>query len=256
MLNKEIFKPILVIIMLACFSGCSKEEPIRQGGTVTEPTIYFNSVQELATCMMSNGKYVSERYNVVDMDDYTCLMELKERGEIPVGLFQDSEYSLDYTKEQGGIEIIDRLKRLCYNGILYENSIKVQMFFLDEEDLSDGENTSVFAVYLNNKSLFPSTSEYRIEGENKKIGDRSVEVMIYDTLGGNEEHRCFVYNDMLIIISTTPELLTDDCLAKFSIEYIEIDYEIRNASKFLRNCNEIDAFEANTEISRTFEDAI
>ncbi|MBQ8281831.1 MAG: hypothetical protein IJZ25_05485, partial [Lachnospiraceae bacterium] len=161
-------------------------------------------------------------------EEYQTLLGLKERGSIPVLVNAEGEPLLDKREGEEFIEVFytheEHLDRICYRGLIGENTMQVTFLFLDEELLELDEEPTALELFPENEHEFPQVfSTDDIIERYKQLADRRLEMLIYDDITNKRNHMCFVYDNLLVILSARPEVFTNEFFAQLDIGYIEIE---------------------------------
>ena len=220
---------LLLIILIFSIVGCSKkDDEIICILPELPQNLLFEDTNALIECVENETLPESDEDTSATFEEYQTLLGLKERGSIPVLVNAEGEPLLDKREGEEFIEVFytheEHLDRICYRGLIGENTMQVTFLFLDEELLELDEEPTALELFPENEHEFPQVfSTDDIIERYKQLADRRLEMLIYDDITNKRNHMCFVYDNLLVILSARPEVFTNEFFAQLDIGYIEIE---------------------------------
>ncbi len=245
MRKRTITRIALIIIMILIIAADINSENVQALSSQQSPLLWFDELKELSGYIKGERTVDEEPKVKEDFENYIALLKIKEEGKIPVPVLkseEDKEGSNDYSLDISEIEVrsvsgggFGELNYYCLEG---EQKVNVTILF-PEGDVFQGEDrmSEMLAVPEIEAEL------WRMEKKSDKLiqlYDRSVDALYYDATEyyKNWYQTFFIYDDLLVFIEGPADLLPKGFLGQFSLEYLELDYEVKNKAKFLRGYNE------------------
>lgn len=244
----------LTVIVMLIIAVDEISENVQALSSPQSPLLSFDELEELSGYIKGERTVDEEPKGNEDFENYIALSEIKEDGKIPVPVVKSEEdkdgyndYSLDISEIEVRSVSGGGFGEVNYYCIVGEQKVNVTFLF-PEGDIFQGRE-SISELMTMPEIEAELWRMYKVRDKYVELLKGNVDALIYDATEyyKNWYQTFFIYDELLVFVEGPADLLPEGFLAQFSIEYMEIDYEIRNASKFLRACKEAGLFADNTK---------
>lgn len=245
MRKRMVTRIVLITILIPIIVAGINFENVQAISSQQSPLLSFDEIKDLSGYIKGERTVDEEPKGKEDFENYIALLKIKEDGKIPVPVVKsevDKDGYNDYSLDIAEIEIrsvsgggFGELNYYCLDG---EQKVNVTILFPKDDMFQENDKISDLTTRPGIESeLWRMEKKY---GKSIKLYDRSVDALYYDATEyyKNWYQTFFIYDDLLVFVEGPADLLPEGFLSQFSIEYLELDYEVRNKAKFLRGYNE------------------
>ncbi len=224
-------KTILYFLTLVfILTGCDKTNQINGAPAPTYTDLYFERMENLIECIKSDGETGDgQDIKNIDIENYPELVKIKESGEIPTLVDNEGDNVIAYAGgtyltihgEEKYMDTNHRSQVLIYYGLLNENSMDVEIHYLEDDYLNSVTEPDYYE-YCEYKGWKAWTGEGVLE-KKVQLADKEIKAVVEEKDGNIGRMTFFDDDYMIVIIVGKNQELTYDYLSGIKVGHVSIE---------------------------------